>query len=328
MDRLFDTYIAVDWSARTVPSPKKPTRDAIWVGIKDLKEKIQTESYFRTRYSCINYLRELLIKNVKEKNRTLIGYDLDFGFPSGYVDALDISGNLPKWLKMWNLLVDLIRDNDENSNNRFEVAAYLNSKCIIESSSQVGPLWGCPRGNTSYETLNPKSPKFPFITKNGQILRKKRWTEQRESRAQPVWKLIGSASVGGQTLVGIPAVFKLRFDSNLKLHSKVWPFETKFLSHFTSPTLPLILHVEIWPGILASKLDKNIKIKDRAQVRATVDWIADCDKTGELQNLLSTPSGLTSEEVQNCIEEEGWVLGSGLSKEIESLNEDNQLTLF
>lgn len=28
---LFDVYLAVDWSARSQPSPPKPARDALWI---------------------------------------------------------------------------------------------------------------------------------------------------------------------------------------------------------------------------------------------------------------------------------------------------------
>ena len=35
-ERLFDTHVVVDWSARNAPSPAKPTKDAIfWAVVRD-----------------------------------------------------------------------------------------------------------------------------------------------------------------------------------------------------------------------------------------------------------------------------------------------------
>lgn len=304
---LFDYYIAVDWSARNVATPKNPTSDAIWVG--ELEVGQQKETYFRTRLECVAYIRDVLTQNVRQHKRTIIGYDFDFGFPYGFVDALNLKSDMPRWQSIWNLLGDLINDADDNANNRFEVANYLNSLVLKDTSLKSGPLWGCPV-KQSFEFLNPKSPAYPFIINDRISLNKLRYTELREPKAQPVWKLIGSASVGGQTLMGIPHLWRLRNDKELIQHSKIWPLETSF--EFNQSDDNLVLHVEIWPGILSKMLDKNL-IKDQAQVRAVVNWFSDKDMSGELYNLLCKPEFLTAEEAQKCINEEGWVIGSGLN---------------
>lgn len=313
-EMLFDKYIAVDWSARSVPSAAKLSHDAIWVGEKD-KNGLQKESYFRTRFECIEYLLSLLSSAIANNERIIIGYDLDFGFPAGFIDALDLRGKFPKWRLLWNKLSELIIDNPDNSNNRFEVAAYLNS--LVSDSSNYGPLWGCPV-NTNLEHLSPKSPEYPYHTRTGHILRKFRWAEMRESKAQPVWKLIGSASVGGQTLVGIPAIHKLRFHPFLEKYSQIWPFETGFMAPTTSDQ-PLILHIEIWPGIFSGTLDSSI-IKDQAQVRATVNWLHKNDMENGLLSSLGTPEGLSHKEQIDCITEEGWIIGMGTMKNKQRLS--------
>ncbi|HTK03205.1 MAG TPA: hypothetical protein VL401_00355 [Alphaproteobacteria bacterium] len=306
---LFDCYIAVDWSAKNVPSPAKPSKDALWVGEKDTLNNTQKESYFRTRFECLKYLRELLIENIKSNKRTIIGFDLDFGFPAGLVNSLNLKTDKPKWLQLWEKLNQMVSDDEFNTNNRFEVANKLNELCI-ENIANLGPLWGHPM-NQKHSYLNPKSSVYPFKTKTGDLLRKLRWTEMRENKAQPVWKLIGSASVGGQTIIGIPAIYKLRFDPLIYKYSKIWPFETGFSSVVNPIGEPSVLFVEIWPGILNDKLDSKIPIRDQAQVKATVDWMAELDGKDELKNLLSIPKDLDVVAQKHCIEEEGWVLGMG-----------------
>ena len=89
--QLFDAYIAVDWSARSSPSPVKPSKDAIWIGEKDSINKTQRESYWRTRSEAIHYLTERLTKHAQLNRRVLIGYDFNLGFPAGFVDAFGAS---------------------------------------------------------------------------------------------------------------------------------------------------------------------------------------------------------------------------------------------
>lgn len=319
MPRFFDYYIAVDWSAKNTPSPAKPSADALWVGEKDAVIGENKEFYFQTRLACFRYLQELLRQKVKEKKRVTIGFDLGFGYPVGYVDALAIAGTEPKWKKLWKLFTELLQDDENNKNNRFEVANQLNGLCISDHLP-FGPLWGHPYKDT-YTTLYYKSPAYPYTTKSGHVLKKHRWTEMKEPKAQPAWKLLGTASVGGQMLTGIPMIHKLRCDPEIESVSVVWPFETGFSIPAISEGSASVWFVEIWPGVIRDKLDKNIAIKDQAQVRATVDWIAELDLKSELAPFLEAPRWLSEQAIRECIEEEGWVLGAGLSsRDADDLN--------
>lgn len=312
MTRLFDAYIAVDWSSRNVASPKKPSSDAIWIGEKlspkTTKKEKQRETYWPTRSECISYLKEKLKEHVAQKRRVFLGFDFAYGYPSGYANALGLKGPLKPWQKIWKELSILIEDDQKNNNNRFQVAAKLNAK-----TGNRGPLWGCPM-NLKLKSLNPKSPKFPFKTRNRLVLNRFRLVDSLEPRIQPVWKLAYTASVGSQVLVGIPKVAQLRNDKNLSAFSKVWPFETGFTSHPTPPKGPFILHVEIWPGVISDRLDKSIPIRDKAQVRATVDWLSGLDDKGKLGQLFDTPMHLTKKQIKACVEEEGWIVGGGLKR--------------
>ena len=188
-----------------MPSPKKPSADAIWVGLYDLLTGEKSEIYFRTRYACKNYLLELLkSKSKNPKARIMVGYDLDFGFPAGFATAMRMEEGLP-WKSYWSFLSKNIHDHEDNRNNRFDIANKMNTMVGLVN----GPLWGHPHNNV-YSNLKPKSPEYPFKTPSGIELRRKRWCEEKEPQSQPVWKLLGTASVGGQTLVGIPVIHALR----------------------------------------------------------------------------------------------------------------------
>jgi hypothetical protein len=132
---------------------------------------------------------------------------------------------------------------------------------------------------------------------------------------QSVWKLDTPGSVGSQALVGIPRVAQLRYDHVLAPFSKVWPFETGFGPAPSPSADPFILHAEIWPVLFnsdAKKLlaaDLELKILDRAQVRTLCAWAERTDAAGQLGTFFDRPPGLSDPAVQDCIEEEGWILG-------------------
>jgi hypothetical protein len=176
-----------------------------------------------------------------------------------------------------------------------------------------GPFWGHPDKVTCLN-LMPISPGFPFRTDKRVLLRRLRIVESRIGGLQETWKLYGAGSVGSQALVGIPKLHCLRQDKNLRQHSKVWPFETNFTQTPTPKKGPFILHAEIWPGIVSLETEcilseENIFIKDQAQVRAMCRWVSRLDEKGELGEYFSTPRGLTNDQIQDCVNHEGWILG-------------------
>jgi hypothetical protein len=309
---MFNTYIAVDWSAKNGPTSLKPSADAIWVGVKETASGRQFEKYFRTRFECYTYIISYLQKAATDGSNIIIGYDFDFGFPRGLAKSMGYDGDQP-WRFIWDFVSNEIEDTESNVNNRFEVASKINS--IVTQGNGFGPLWGCPR-NMKLDYLAPTSPEYPFLSANACQLRKKRWCEHREIKAQPVWKLIGTASVGGQSLVGIPILNKLRNHPTLEHMSAIWPFETGFGLDETVRSSPFILHIEIWPGILTRFLDATVGIRDQAQVRRTVNWLHEWDSAGKISQLMSPPQWLDSEKIDDAVKEEGWVVGSGLEGNI------------
>jgi molybdopterin molybdotransferase len=149
MRRLFDAYVAVDWSARSKPSRVEPAPDAISVGEKDaagMDSSEVGEVYFRTRHTCCEYLRERLRHYVAQQRRVFIGFDFPYGYPAGFAAALGLSSDLPAWRLIWDEIARLIEDDARNHNNRFEVGAELNARC---GGNTPGPFWGCPRRRQS-----------------------------------------------------------------------------------------------------------------------------------------------------------------------------------
>lgn len=51
-------------------------------------------------------------------------------------------------------------------------------------------------------------------------------------------------------------------------------------------------------------------IRDRAQVRALCEWALEYDSGDNLGQFFDTPRGMNQEQIQLCIEEEGWILGA------------------
>ncbi len=311
MPTLFDVYIAVDWSARGKPSPRKPGKDSVWVGEAALSRGSGTdtpqEQYFRTRQACAAHLCKRLLHHTEARRRVLLGFDFAYGYPAGYAEALGLPGPAAPWRRTWDELARLIADQD-NVSNRFEVAAVLNARC---GGEVPGPLWGCPLPHER-PSLEATSPAYPYPVHEERTLSRLRLTDARQKGVQPVWKLFGNGSVGSQMLVGIPVAAILRDDDRLAPFSRVWPFETGFTPAPTPAAGPFVLHAEIWPGI-TSALDPDLAVRDQAQVRAIAGLFARLDGEGRLGELFKRPAGLSGGDEAKVVAEEGWILGTGRS---------------
>lgn len=322
--RLFDAYMAVDWSARDSPSPRRPSRDSVWLAHLAANREITATVYARTRDEGFGQLRNLLVSHAENGQRVFVGFDFPFGFPSGFAAALGVEppGGPAAWRHIWDELSLLIADHPDNHNNRFDAAASLNRRCGGDSP---GPLWGCPAG-AARPALPAKSPRYPYAARRGTLLERLRWTEKRQPGTQPVWKLFGAGSAGSQCLMGIPYVRRLRSDPQLRAVSRIWPFETGFADAWGSgepatgahtsppppppqaPGEPFIMYAEIWPS-LAPHRDPAAPIRDEDQVRAMVTWLQSLDDRGWMDGLLRTPPGLPARALHDVLAEEGWIAG-------------------
>jgi hypothetical protein len=136
-----------------------------------------------------------------------------------------------------------------------------------------------------------------------------RITERRirnRSIPQSVWKLNNGVSVGGQTIMGIPYLHRLRYGSGelLRNRIKIWPFETGW----SIPETPSIVLTEIFPSLLP--LQNYGVPRDLDQVLTCVNHAATLDVCGRLAGSFNFPIGLTTEELTQVETEEGWTLFS------------------
>ncbi len=293
MSRLFDTVIIVDWSARATPSPAKPSTDAIWIGAARDGDPA-TPLYFRTRAAAMADLGDRVAAERAEGRRVLLGFDFPFGYPRGFAAAV---AGAPRALAVWAEIDARVTDDAANRNNRFDAAAALNA--LLPG---VGPFWG-----------RPERPALPGLPARGRLrdgacgLPERRHVEAVVPRAQPVWKLYTTGSVGGQALTGIPWLRRLRADPRFAADTAVWPFETGL----DVPRTAVVL-AEIYPSLLAAEVEARMTagaVKDAVQVAVTAEALARLDRAGELAPLFAPQ--VAPELAAEIAAEEGWILGAG-----------------
>jgi hypothetical protein len=306
---LFDAFMFVDWSARNGLGPVHPAPDSIWIGEKATGAMVR-ETYHRSRNDAMLLMVQRLSSLIGAGKRVLVGFDFPYGYPVGFAQCLTGHAGHQRWQRVWEETSCLITDDATNINNRFASASQINEKL---GATGRGPFWGCPAGQAT-KFLHTHAPGFPFVTASGTRLHRLRISEQRLGGVQETWKLYGAGSVGSQALVGIPRVNSLRKHKDLVDCSKVWPFETGFVRSPSVQDGPLILHTEIWPGVVNEEVLAAIAadpdlIRDQAQVRCMCNWAERLDRQGNLGSLFDVPEGLNESESRICTEEEGWILG-------------------
>ncbi|MGH7063897.1 MAG: precorrin-8X methylmutase [Stellaceae bacterium] len=285
---MFDSYMMVDWSAANVP---RTGRDSIWICRRGPDG--ETLANPPTRHAAKALLGNWLMVGRARGERVLVGFDFPFGYPTGFAARLGIPG--PPWRAVWDEIAGLVEDDENNRNNRFEVAAQFNRRI----SAGLFPFWGCPRGRDT-EFLGPRHHR----RHETDGLAERRLIDCYMRTAQPCWKLLGSGSVGGQVLTGIPVVRELRDDPRWSDAARVWPFETGL----QAADDPAIVFAEIYPSLwkVAPLPDEP---KDSAQVRAVVDFLAARDRAGELAPFFIGDPALTVEQRRVVEAEEAWTLG-------------------
>ena len=105
---LFDTHIIVDWSARSKPSPAKPTKDAIWWAVARVDSgsaSVLKPKYARTRDDALRCLVRLIADELDTGRRVLVGFDFPFGYPEGVAAHLTGKGSA---LALWDWLAERV----------------------------------------------------------------------------------------------------------------------------------------------------------------------------------------------------------------------------
>lgn len=287
----FDHYVIVDWSAANQP---KTGRDSIWICHRARGgERCENPS---TRHAAKRLLSEVLAQVAARGERAILGFDFPFGYPAGFAARLGLDAT--PWRALWDEIAALLRDSDNNANNRFDVGAALNSRV----SGRAFPFWGCPPGR-SYEWLGPRHHRGHTA---GELLKERRLIDEWMVGAQPCWKLAYTGSVGSQSLTGIPVVRALRDDPRWSVGARIWPFETGL----ALPDDARIVFAEVWPSWWRKMIHRQPdEVNDRAQVRTVAEIFATADRAGELACWFAGDPALTDEQRRIIVEEEAWTLG-------------------
>jgi precorrin-8X/cobalt-precorrin-8 methylmutase len=285
---MFDTFVMVDWSAAAVP---RTGRDSVWICWHALDgERLANPA---TRHAAKSLLAEWLAAATARGERVLLGFDFPFGYPKGFAARLGLPG--PPWRAVWDEIARLIKDDENNANNRFDVAAAFNERI---SGGQF-PFWGCP-SVPARPCLAPRHHRGHEQNR----LAERRLIDEYMRGAQPCWKLLGAGSVGGQVLTGLPVVRALRDDPRWSDRARIWPYETGLQP---SPDGAVVM-AEVYPSLWAV-LRADDEPKDAAQVRAVARYFAERDRADELAALFAGDPGLTHEQRQLVETEEAWTLG-------------------
>jgi molybdopterin molybdotransferase len=276
---LFDTILMVDWSATSGKAPARPSKDAIWIGISRDGQDAEPV-YCRTRHEAEAWLAKTIKVERSVGRRVLAGFDFPFGYPRGV--ARHITG-LDDPFALWDWLEARIKDGPTGRNNRYAVAEEMNARF-----DGLGPFWG-----------KPNKDDWPGLPYRKAGIRYDAFSERRTcdlaaKAASSCFQLAFPPTVGGQVLMGLPVLNRLRRAEAVA----IWPFQ----SWRDEP----VVFAEVWPGLIEAAVKANEaqagEIRDRAQVRLLARALASLD-----DDVFSAMLDEPPEEAQ----EEAWILGTG-----------------
>ena len=298
MPRLFSAYVIVDWSAASKPTTGA---DSIWIGVlkRDVRFRLAFESFNEaTRSGAEARLNTILADLKKRSERALVGFDFPLGFPRGFAEALKLKGE--PWRAAWDELGKRVVDKPTNVNNRFNVAAQLN-RLLTDGPF---PFWGAPPKDVQ-TTLSATKPR----PHGPDDLPEFRHADLAAKGAASIWKTYYNGSVGGQAIMGIPLVRRLK-DARGEA-ARVWPFETGFrpLTEAELAGVEVVL-AEVYPSMHKVQALPG-EVKDQAQVRTTAEHFARLDEANKLGAVFGPAKGMAAEAVLDAEREEGWILGAG-----------------
>ncbi|MDO8800015.1 cobalamin biosynthesis protein CbiG [Phenylobacterium sp.] len=297
MSRLFSAYVIVDWSAAAKPSTGA---DSVWIGVakRDVRFRLTFESHNpATRAEAEKLLNTILDDFKKRSERALVGFDFPLGFPRGFAKALNLAGEQP-WRAVWDQLDKMVKDKADNTNNRFGVGSEINRRM----TGGPFPFWGCPPKD-ALTTLQPKRTR----AHEADDLPEFRHADLAAKGAASIWKLYYNGSVGGQAILGIPAVRRLKLARGEAV--KAYPFETGFKA-LTEADLDgvEVVVTEVYPSLYKAQPLPG-EVKDQAQVRVTAEHFAKLDEAGKLGAIFAPSKTADPAVVADAEAEEGWILG-------------------
>ena len=155
---LFHTHIVVDsrprqhrWSARSSPSPKRRTKDAIWWAVARIcggEIVVASPEYERTRHEALDRLAGLIAGELDAGRRVLVGFDFPFGLSGGCRRTSDRHGVGPRAL-------GLARGKNRGRGRTTPTIATMSRRRSTRNIEGRRPMLG-PPGQWSYPTIPPK----------------------------------------------------------------------------------------------------------------------------------------------------------------------------
>jgi len=286
--RGFDTVLVADWSAARNKGPK-PVKDAIWLGIT--RDGVtQPPQYCRSRVVAERLITQLIAQETAAGRRLLCAFDFPFGYPRGF--AAHVTGTDDPFA-LWDWFSAHIVDPPDGANNRFEVAQTLNA--MFEGD---GPFWG-KHSRAAWPGIPYRKAGIPFDT-----VPEKRSCETVSKASSSCFQMAFPPTVGGQVMMGLPTLNRLRRLEGVR----VWPFEP-------SVDAPVVL-AEIWPGVIEEAVraqpanGAGAPVRDAVQVRLLADALARMPTDDLASHMAQVPA---------IAREEGWILGAGLSVQLNAL---------
>ena len=294
MARLFNAYVIVDWSAAAKAGQGA---DPIVIGVlkRDVRFRLSFESFTpATRADGEKQLAAILEDRKKHGDRVFVGFDFPLGFPRGMAAGLKLAGE--PWSATWDFLDKMVKDKADNTNNRFGVASEINRR----TTGGPFPFWGCP----PRDTLTTLQPKRPHDHGPGDLPEFRR--ADQAVKGASIWKLYYAGSIGGQAILGIPMLKRLKKARGDAL--KTWPFETGWKAVAEGDLEGVeVLAAEVSIGLQPATPQPG-ESKDVAPVRAIAERIAKLDEAGKLGAEFAPPKDAPAAEVAAVQGEEGWIL--------------------
>lgn len=266
----FDTVVMVDWSGGN-DRGAQPKKDAIWACLAR-DGRAEPPIYHRNRQMAEQWLNTTLKDELDAGRRVLVGFDLCFAYPRGFAQHLIGSEDT---LALWDWLAERVEDAPD-ANNRFDLAGEINALFPGE-----GPFW--------FNALKREIPSLPRKQKSRHShgLDDRRSVERAAKGSFSPFQLAGAGAVGGQVIMGLPMLSRLRHNFGSAL--SVWPFEASDAQ---------IVLAECYFSLVPLPPDGHA-IKDAAQVRHYAERFS-AMSAADWAVLLDHPA-----------DPEGWVLGLG-----------------
>lgn len=290
---LFERIVIAGWSDADAPTRGD---NSIWRASIDVATNHVTCVNHATRQQATQALIDELTATTA--GAVFVGFDFPLGFPTGF--ARRLVGPTANWRAVWTAVDDVVEDQPDNANNRYDAGAALNGR----AGMSPGPFWGCPPDADHGSVRPTRPPTFAGLPEY-------RIAEQRLANrgvsTPTVWQLHGPLAAGGRALLGMPLVRRLAERSGLAKRVRIWPFETGCTETPTRGAADAVVIGEIWPW--SYELDPTAHpLPDAARAISTAQHLAARDRAGTLGPLFA-PS-VRDADLLVVEREEGWILGA------------------